>query len=110
MTIGVFSFEIHLAGGRSLKDKRQVLRRVKDRVRARFNVAIAETEDHHELWQRAGLVIVSVASNRDALATRFEAVRTEVEALVPGSVVDTGIEYIDGSDAGAGSWNDEGWE
>ena len=110
MTIGVFSFELHLAGGRSLKDKRQVVRRVKDRLRARFNVAVAETEDHHELWQRAGLVVVSVASNRDALETRFEAVRTEVETHVPGTVVDTGVEYIDGSDAGAGSWDDEGWQ
>lgn len=110
MTIGVFSFEIHLAGGRSLKDKRQVVRRVKDRLRSRFNVAIAETDDHHELWQRAGLVVVSVASNRDLLETRFETVRNEVEALVPGSVVDTGIEYIEGSDAGAGSWDHEDWE
>ena len=109
MTIGVFSFELHLAGGRSLKDKRQIVRRVKDRLRARFNVAVAETEDHHELWQRAGLVVVSIASNRDALETRFEAVRTEVVAHVPGTVVDTGVEFIDGSDAGAGSWNDEGW-
>ena len=109
MTIGVFSFEIHLAGGRSLKDKRQVVRRVKDRLRSRFNVAVAETGDHHELWQRAALVVVSVASNREALETRFEAVRTEVEANVPGTVIDTGVEYIDGSDAGDGSWGDEGW-
>ena len=44
------------------------------------------------------------------LEARFEAVRAEVETHVPGTVVDTGVEYIDGSDAGAGSWDDEGWQ
>jgi uncharacterized protein YlxP (DUF503 family) len=105
LTIGVYSFEIHLHDSRSLKDKRKVLRRLKDRLRARHNVAVAELQDHADLWQRAGLVVVSVASHRDVLARLFEAVQREAELHVPGEVIDTGSEFIEASDAGAGAWS-----
>ena len=65
MVIGVTSFQIHLPESRSLKDKRQVLRRVKDRLRAHHNVAVLEEEEHASLWQRAEVVVVS-AGSRDA--------------------------------------------
>jgi uncharacterized protein YlxP (DUF503 family) len=107
LTIGVYSFEIHLHDSRSLKDKRKVLRRLKDRLRSRHNVAVAEVDDHADLWQRAGLVVVSVATNRDVLARLFENVQREAEAQVPGQVIDTGTEFIEASDAGAVGWNGE---
>ena len=44
--------ELHIPYSQSLKDKRMVLRRVKDRLQ-KFNVAVAEVE-HQDLWQRAG--------------------------------------------------------
>ena len=47
----------------SLKDKRMVLRRVKDRLQ-KFNVAVAEIE-HQDLWQRAALGIVAISTNND---------------------------------------------
>ena len=45
MTIGLLTVEIHLPQSRSLKDKRQVLRSVKDRLRAHHNLALCELED-----------------------------------------------------------------
>ena len=66
MTIGVYTFELHLPGSRSLKNKRQVVKRLKDRLRSRLNVAVAEIGDHADRWQRAGLAVVSVANGRDA--------------------------------------------
>ena len=95
MVIGVTSFEIHLPDARSLKDKRQVLRRVKDRLRAHHNVAVLEESEHAALWQRAEVVVVSIAANRDALVRLFEAVRREVEAHVPGHVMEAESEFID---------------
>jgi len=41
LTIGVYTFELHLQAAQSLKDKRKVLRRLKDRLRARYNVAVS---------------------------------------------------------------------
>ena len=59
MPIGLLTLEIHISDARSLKDKRQVLRSLKDRLRARFNVAVAELE-HQELWQRSRVGVVSI--------------------------------------------------
>jgi uncharacterized protein YlxP (DUF503 family) len=105
VTIGVYTFELHLPGARSLKNKRQVVRRLKDRLRSRHNVAVAEVADHADRWQRASLAVVSVASGRDALERLFEAVHREVELHVPGQVIETGTEYIDAADGGSRGWN-----
>lgn len=99
MTIGVYSFEIHLPGARSLKDKRQVVRRVKDRLRSKHNVAVLETGELADLWQRAGITVVSIAERREPLERLFEAVHREATAHVPGSLIEIGIEYIDGAES-----------
>lgn len=98
MTIGVYTFEFHLPQARSLKDKRQVLRRLKDRLRARHNVAVAELEQHADLWQRGRLAVVSVAHGRDALVRLFEAIHRESEAHVPGQIIETGSDFIEADD------------
>jgi uncharacterized protein YlxP (DUF503 family) len=98
VTIGVYTIELHLPAARSLKDKRQVLRRLKDRLRARYNVAVAEFEEHGALWQRGGITVVSVAHGRDALVRLFEAIHRDSERDVPGQIVDTGSEFFDADD------------
>ena len=107
MTVGVCCFEIHVPDAQSLKDKRKVVRRLKDRLRARHNVAVSEIEEHAELWQRAGFVVVSIATNRDVLARLFETVHREAEANVPGQVILTGTDFIDAADFGPDDWNAE---
>lgn len=107
MTIGIYSLELHLPAARSLKGKRRVVKRIKDRLRARHNVAVAETGEHAELWQRAALIVVSVSSSRDALVRLFEAVFHEVESLVPGQVIENGSEFIAGADAGPSGWSED---
>ena len=62
MPIGLLTLEIHIPDARSLKDKRQVLRSLKDRLRAHFNVAVAELE-HQELWQRSLVGVVSISGD-----------------------------------------------
>ena len=52
---------LYIGDSRSLKDKRQVLNSIKERIRNRFNVSIAEVSDQ-ELWQRAGLVMAIVST------------------------------------------------
>jgi hypothetical protein len=62
MPIGLLTLEIYIPEAHSLKDKRQVLRSLKDRLRGRFNVAVAELEgqDSH---QRSVVGIVSLSNN-----------------------------------------------
>ena len=104
MTIGVYTFEVHLPTAHSLKQKRQVLRRLKDRLRSRYNVAVTELEEHSDLWQRGSLAVVSVASRRDALERLFESVFRESEVGLPGQIIETGTEFIEGADGGPRGW------
>src|ERR1044072_6621703 len=58
--VAVGLVELHLPDVSSLKGKRHVLEGIKERVRARYVVSVAEVDDH-ELWQRATLAIASVS-------------------------------------------------
>ena len=63
MKIGVLRIEIHIAGARSLKEKRRVLRSLKDRLFNEFNVSVAEV-DEQDKWQLAVLGIATVGTDR----------------------------------------------
>jgi uncharacterized protein YlxP (DUF503 family) len=108
MTIGVYTFELHLPAAQSLKNKRQVVRRLKDRLRSRHNVAVSELDEHSDRWQRASIAVVSVADGRNPLERLFEAVHREAEQNVPGQVIETGQEFIEAVDGGSRGW-DESW-
>lgn len=92
MVVALLSVDLFLPGSRSLKDKRMVLRRVKDRL-AKFNVAVAEVE-HQDLWQRAALAVVTVATSRDHADRELAAVADEIERVEPGLITRTGIQYL----------------
>lgn len=62
MTVGVLRLTLFLGEGHSLKEKRSVLRKIKARVANKFNVSIAETDDH-DLWQRTQLGICQVGTD-----------------------------------------------
>ena len=92
MTIALLSVELHLPMSQSLKDKRMVLRRLKDRIGAQ-NVAVAEVA-HQELWQRAGLGVVTVASSGDVAERTLSSVLDEIDRLEPGLVTGSQIEFL----------------
>ena len=62
MVVGVLRLTLYIPGASSLKDKRQVVRKVVDRLRSRFNVAVAEVGDN-DIWQRARIGIAAVAND-----------------------------------------------
>jgi uncharacterized protein YlxP (DUF503 family) len=64
--IAFLTLELRIEAAQSLKDKRQVVRSVKDRLRAHFNVAVAELNPS-SLWNQATLGIVSISDSRDYL-------------------------------------------
>ena len=63
MPIAFLTIELRIEAAHSLKDKRQVLRKVVDRLRSRFNVSVAEVGDN-DVWQRAVIGICAVANDR----------------------------------------------
>ncbi len=76
-SIGLLTLHLHINHASSLKQKRQVVRAVKDRLRNRLNVSVAEI-DFHDRWQRSVIGVVSISADR----TRAEQVlgRAEQEA------------------------------
>ncbi len=62
MVVGVLQIRVALRESQSLKDKRRVIRSLRDRLRHRFNVSVAET-DHHDMVQTATLAIAQVSSD-----------------------------------------------
>ena len=66
MRVGTLRLELHLPASDSLKAKRSVVNRVKERVRSRFNASIAEV-DHQDLWQRATLGVAIVGGEPGVL-------------------------------------------
>jgi uncharacterized protein YlxP (DUF503 family) len=63
MTVGIARITLFVPESHSLKEKRMVLRRVKDRVRNKFNVAIAEV-DEQDVWQRGVVGLALVGNDR----------------------------------------------
>jgi len=92
MVVGLLTVELHVPGSQSLKDKRAVLRRVKDRLK-KFNVAVSEVE-HHDLWQRAALAVVTVSTDQPHVDRELAAVADEIERVEPGAVTRTELEFL----------------
>lgn len=78
MVVGVLTLEIHLPASHSLKAKRSVLNHVKERIRSRFNVSVAEV-DHQDLWQRATLGVAAVSGEGAVLDRLLHDVLSVVE-------------------------------
>ncbi len=93
MVIGLLTLELHFPGARSLKDKRQVLRSLEQRIRNRFNVSIAEVE-HQDLWQRARLAVVSVNTDHAHLEATLASVAGEAGRARDALLVDSQTEFL----------------
>ena len=63
MNVGVCKIRLRLPENLSLKGKRQVLKSITSRIRSKFNVSVAEVDDH-DLWQLATIGVGCVSSNR----------------------------------------------
>jgi hypothetical protein len=91
MVVGVLRLELLLPENHSLKGKRSVLRTIKARVQNKFNVSIAECEDH-DLWQRATLGVSQVGADRAHVDQCLRRVVRFVEDL---GVAELGAERIE---------------
>jgi uncharacterized protein YlxP (DUF503 family) len=93
MVIGVCRIELHLPDRHSLKEKRHVVKSLKDRLRQRFNVSIAEV-DAHELWQRAVLAAACVGTDRPYVNGVLDQLVRAVEGDRAVDVIRTELEFI----------------
>ena len=85
--------ELHLPDVGSLKGKRHALKGLKERVRARYEVSVAEV-DHHDLWQRATLALACVSHDARHANEVVSKAMDFIEEHVEGRVIDTAVEIL----------------
>lgn len=96
MPVAYLTLELRIEFSQSLKDKRQVVRSLKDKLRHSFNVAVAEMEETN-LWQRATIGVVSVSGSRDYLEGLMRNVEQAAERIARDAgaeVADSFMEYL----------------
>lgn len=79
MVIGVVQARLSIPDARSLKDKRRVLRSLKDRTLNRMNVSVAEV-GHQDLWQTADLAFVTVGAEQAQVQKRISAISSMLQS------------------------------
>jgi len=93
MVVGVSCIEIFFPESHSLKDKRQMIKKVVEKTRARFNISIIEVKQTN-LWQRASIGFALMGINRDHVNSAIENVHRYIESLYLGEVINTWTEII----------------
>ena len=93
-SIGVLTLELRLEHSHSLKDKRHVVRSLKDRLRGRFNVAVAEI-DYQDLWQRALIAAVTVSGDHHHAELVLQSVEKEAASALGPDLVQATVEWLE---------------
>jgi uncharacterized protein YlxP (DUF503 family) len=93
MPVGLLILELQIPDARSLKDKRQILRSLKDRLRQKFNVAVAEL-DFHDLWQTSTIGVVTLSNAEQHVEESLQHVLKEAQRLLGPILVDHSVDLL----------------
>lgn len=91
--IGVITFELRMDEAHSLKDKRHFVKSLKDRLRSKFNVAVAEI-DYQDLWQRGLIACVTVSPDQAFAQQVLQSVEQEAASLLGPVLVSATTEWL----------------
>ena len=85
MVVGLLEIDLQVPEARWLKEKRRVLKSLKDRIRQKFNVSVAEV-DHQDAWQSAMLGVAIIATDKQyanqVLSQIVNLIEREPEAIM----------------------------
>jgi uncharacterized protein YlxP (DUF503 family) len=93
VTVGVLRLTLYIRDNHSLKGKRSVLRKIKARVGEKFNVSIAECDDH-DLWQRAVLGISQVGTDQAFVDAALREVIGFIDRMEVAELGEEQIEFL----------------
>ncbi len=93
MPVGLLTLELHIPDAQSLKDKRKVLRSLKDKLRRDFNVAVAELE-HHDTWQRSVVGIVTISNEEKHVREMLQKVLDEADRILGSFLINQAVEIV----------------
>ncbi|MFQ5906759.1 MAG: DUF503 domain-containing protein [bacterium] len=87
MIVGTCLLDLRIPCCRSLKDKRQILKALKESIRRKYNISVVEI-DHHDVWQRALIGIAAVSPNTKCANRVISKVVNAIEANTRVEVID----------------------
>lgn len=93
MTIGFLQIDLRMRNTHSLKDKRSIVSRIKNQVRSKFNVAVAEIE-HNDQYGRCLLGITAISNEHDIVHQTLTGVERLVEGFVEVQIVGRQMEML----------------
>ena len=93
MAVGLLTLELHIADAQSLKDKRQVIRGLKDRLRGKFNVAVAEL-DFQDSWQRSVIGVVTLANEERFVQEVLQKVLEEADEVLGSFLINQAVDLL----------------
>ena len=93
MPVGLLTLELHIADAQSLKDKRQVLRSLKDKLRQKFNVAVAEL-DHQDVWQRSVVGVVTLSTEEKHVREVLQKALEEADEILGSMLINQAVEIV----------------
>lgn len=93
MVVGINRLDLRIQGTSSLKEKRQIIRKIIKRTKNRFNVSIAEIGDH-DIWQRAQLGICVVSNDRRKVNSTLDKISDFIEDLALCEIIDSDFEIL----------------
>jgi uncharacterized protein YlxP (DUF503 family) len=93
MPVGLLTLELHIPDAHSLKDKRQVVRSLKDRLRKHFNVAVAELE-YQEVWSRAIIGVVTLSTAEQHVEESLQLVLQEADRVLGRMLVNHVVDML----------------
>jgi hypothetical protein len=83
MPIATLTIELHIEHAQSLKDRRQVVRSLKDKLRHGFNISVAEL-DEGLVWNRATIGVAAISGSRDYLTGLLQEVERAATRIANG--------------------------
>lgn len=93
MMIGSLVMQIHIHDSGSLKEKRMVIRSIKEKLRSKFNVSVSEV-DNQDLWQLATVAVVTVAPDKNQVENILQNVINFVYSNFPELHIDVSKEIF----------------
>lgn len=93
MQVGCCSIKFFLHGNRSLKEKRRIIRTIKDRLKNKFNVSVAEI-GNQDVWQNLHLGIVAVGSDHKYLEGLLHQVVDAIDNMHLAEMTDSQIRVM----------------
>jgi uncharacterized protein YlxP (DUF503 family) len=93
MTVGLLTLELHIPDAQSLKDKRQIVRSLKDKLRGKFNVAVSELE-YHDTWQRSVVGVVTLSNEEQHVEESLQKILAEADRILGPVLISHVVEMI----------------